>query len=100
MKHIILLGALCFCGTLASAQGATYKQQQAAQEKTIKNAQRKHIITDAEYEKLMREQRAIKKTIEKADEDDIYTEKEKNKISAMIERSANRLTRYKTNGDD
>jgi Na+-translocating ferredoxin:NAD+ oxidoreductase RnfG subunit len=100
MKHIILLAALCIISTGAFAQGATYKKQQADQEKTIKAAQRKHIITDAEYEKLMREQRAIKKIIEKADEDEIYTEREKNKISAMIERSANRLTRYKTNGDD
>jgi hypothetical protein len=100
MKQIILLAALCFVGTTSYAQGATYKKQQADQEKTIKAAQRKHIITDAEYEKLMRDQRAIKKAIEKADEDEVYTEREKNRISAMIEHAANRLTRYKTNGDD
>jgi hypothetical protein len=100
MKHIILIAALCSLSIAASAQGATYKQQQASQEKTIKAAQRKHVITDAEYEKLMRDQRAIKKAIEKADEDEVYTEREKNKISAMIEHAANRLTRYKTNGDD
>lgn len=48
----------------------------------------------------MKEQRAIKKAIEKADEDQVYTGKEKDKISRMIEHAANRLTRYKTNGDN
>lgn len=98
MKRIILLAALCIFGTAASAQN--YKQQQAAQEKTIKDCQRKHAITDDEYEKLMRDQRAIKKAIEQAAEDEIYTEKEKNKLAAMIERAANKLTRYKTNGEE
>jgi hypothetical protein len=83
----------------AAAQAQNFKKQQADQERTIKNCQRKHIITDDEYEKLMKEQRAIKKAIEKADEDQVYTGKEKDKISAMIEHAANRLTRYKTNGD-
>lgn len=98
MKRIILLAALCLMGAGAHAQN--FKKQQADQERTIKNCQRKHIVTDDEYEKLMKQQRAIKKAIEKADEDDVYTEKEKNKLSRMLEESANRLTRYKTNGDD
>jgi septal ring factor EnvC (AmiA/AmiB activator) len=98
MKRIFLLLALCLVGTAAHAQN--FKKQQADQERTIKNCQRKHIITDDEYEKLMKEQRAIKKAIEKADEDQVYTGKEKDKISAMIEHAANRLTRYKTNGED
>jgi septal ring factor EnvC (AmiA/AmiB activator) len=98
MKRIILLATLCFVGVGAHAQN--FKQQQASQEKTIKACQRKHTITDEEYEKLMKEQRAIKKAIEKADEDQVYTDKEKDKISKMLEHSANRLTRYKTNGDE
>lgn len=98
MKRISLLIALCLFSAVGYAQD--FKKQQASQEKTIKAALKKKLITDDEYEKLMKEQRAIKKAIEKADEDEVYTGKEKDRISAMIERAANRLTRYKTNGED
>jgi ATP-dependent protease HslVU (ClpYQ) ATPase subunit len=98
MKRIILLATAVFIGIAANAQ--SFKSQQAAQEKTIKACQKKHTITDDEYEKLMKQQRAIKKAIEKAEEDEVYTDREKDKISKMIEQSANRLTRYKTNGEE
>ena len=98
MKSIIITAAiLCACSVGAYAQN--FKKDQLAQERTIKAAQKKHRISDREYEKLMKEQYAIKQAIEKADYDGVWTAREKTAVAGKLDRAENRLRRYKTNGE-
>jgi uncharacterized membrane protein YebE (DUF533 family) len=96
MKQAAAIAAIfLFAFTAASAQD--FKKQQQAQEHAIKAAQRKHRITDREYEKLMKEQYIIQETIERAAEDGLWTAREKNAVAGKLERAGRRLQRYKTN---
>ena len=90
---------LLFCLFSIPLHAQNFKKEQQSQERTIKAAQRKHRISDREYEKLMREQYAIKQAIEKAAFDGIWTAREKNAVAGKLDRAENRLRRYKTNGE-
>ena len=83
----------------SSAGAQHFKKQQQAQERTIKAAQRRHRISDLEYEKLMKEQYAIREAIARYAKDGIWTAREKNAVATRLERAGKRLHRYKTNGE-
>ena len=98
MKPVTAIAILLlFAYNTAGAQD--FKKQQQAQERTIKAAQRKHRITEREYEKLIKEQYIIKETIARAAEDGIWTARERNAVSGKLERAGKRLSRYKRNGE-
>jgi len=94
---IAITSIFLFAYSPVSAQSFTKQQQ--SQERTIKAAQRKHRISDLEYEKLMKEQYAIRAAISRAAGDGIWTAREKNAIAGKLERANKRLKRYKTNNE-
>jgi predicted transcriptional regulator len=100
MKKIFSLTILFlfFCCTL-HAQNTNFKGKQKEQEKAIKGAYKAKKITENEYNKLMDEQEVIKSTIEKYELDDYLDSHEKNTIYDKQARAADRLRRYKTNGE-
>lgn len=100
MKKIfsLMIPLVFMCCTL-QAQSTNFKGKQKEQEKAIKAAFKAKKITENEYNKLMDEQEAIKSTIGKYELDDYLDAHEKNTIYDKQERAADRLRRYKTNGE-
>ena len=93
---LIVLCIMCFTHT---AQAQNFKTKQKEQEKNIKYAYKAKKITKNEFEKLIDEQETIKNTIEKYLLDGELDSHEKNTIHDKLVRAANRLKRYKTNGE-
>ncbi|OJV53563.1 MAG: hypothetical protein BGO31_01475 [Bacteroidetes bacterium 43-16] len=102
MKNILMSSILVLSGWTGHAFAQpknSFEGELRKQSNRIELARSRGVVTPKEYEKLIKEQQAIRNAIVKAQRDGYIDAKEAKGIRGKLDRSRNRLKKYKTNNE-